>query len=117
MLYVPLTRSAPDPVYSNTFYLNIDQSLSISRSLDNTHTRIRGTSVYTPIPPTSTRTTDPSAQLAPGEESVIEVLVIETPEQIASLIEAARRTSSGRFLRAGGTRIIGSPVTSPARPQ
>ena len=50
MLFVPLTRAVEDPDtgYSTAFYLNIDQALSIARSNDNTHTRIRGTSVYTP---------------------------------------------------------------------
>jgi hypothetical protein len=76
MLFVPLTRQVADPGYSTAFYLNIDQSLSIVRSTDNTHTRIRGVSVITPAG-------------APAE-SVIEVLVIETPEQIATLVNAAK---------------------------
>jgi len=76
MMFVPLHRQVPDPGYSNVFYLNIDQSLSITRSADDTHTRIRGTSVITP----------PGAP----DQSVIEVLVLETPETIAALLNSAR---------------------------
>ena len=82
MLFVPLTRQAADPGYSTLFYLNIDQSLSITRSSDDTHTRIRGASVITPAG-------DPA-------QTVIEVLVIETPEEIAALVNAAR----------AGTRMV-----------
>ena len=76
MLFVPLTRTAADVGYSTLFYLNIDQSLSMVRAVDNTHTRIRGPSVITPA--------------GASAESVIEVLVVETPEQIATLINSAR---------------------------
>jgi len=112
MLYIPLTRQATDPDYSSTFYLNVDQSLSFARALDNSHTRIRGTSVYTPVPVTRSSgltEIDPQAALSPGEESVIQVLVLETPDQILALIESAQ----ARSVRRAGTRIIGTPATSP----
>jgi hypothetical protein len=82
MLFVPLHRDAADPGYSALFYLNIDQSLSITRSEDDTHTRIRGISVYTPSGAT--------------EATVIEALVTETPEEIAALINSAK--SGARFV-------------------
>ena len=75
MLFVPLNRSPADPIRltRRPSCLNIDQALSITRSADDTHTRIRGTSVYTP-----------------PDTPVIEVLVVETPDEIAALVNAAR---------------------------
>jgi len=78
MLFIPLTRQVADPGYEPLFYLNVDQSLSMVRSTDDTHTRIRGVSVLTPDV---------------GAQSVIEVLVLETPEEIATLINATRAGS------------------------
>jgi hypothetical protein len=114
MLYIPLTRAVADPDgYSFTFYLNVDQSLSITRSADNTHTRIRGMSVYTPAQ--ATRTVDPTQQLTAGEvSSTIEVLVVETPEQIMALMQA--QLNPTKSTRSSGTRKIGSPDTSPMKP-
>lgn len=116
MLYIPLTRAVPEAEYSPTFYLNVDQSLSFARATDDTHTRIRGTSVYTPVQVASSglQKIDPQVTLAPGEETVIEVLVLETPQEILDLIAAA---STVTVRRPVGTRAIGSPATSPMRPQ
>jgi hypothetical protein len=102
MLIIPLTRTTTDPLYEAAFHLNVDLALSFTRALDDTHTRIRSTSVYTQVS---------------GEPQIVETLVVETPEQIAALIEATR--ASGRRMlgrQVTRTRTIGSPTTSPARP-
>jgi hypothetical protein len=74
MMFVPLNRDVPDPGFSSLFYLNIDQALSITRSADDTHTRIRGLAVY----------------LTGTAPTIVETLVLETPEEIAALINAAK---------------------------
>lgn len=100
MLIIPVTRTTADPLYEAVFYVNVDLTLSFTRSLDDTHTRIRSNNVYTQTS---------------GEPQIVEALVVETPEQIAALIEATR--ASGRRMltgmRAPATRTMG---TSPARP-
>ena len=63
---------AADPGYSSSFWLNIAQGWTLTRSADDTHTRVRGADPYTTT----------------GQ--VIELLVLETPAQIMALAEAAR---------------------------
>jgi hypothetical protein len=87
MLFVPLNRQLADAGYVAQFWLNIDQALSITRSADNTHTRIRGLFVYYP----EQGSTEPVA---------IEALVLETPEQIAQLINNAATRGQRMIVRA-----------------
>ena len=74
MMFVPLTHDAADPGFSQLFYLNIDQALSITRSANDTYTRIRGLAVY-------------QAGTVP---TIVETAVVERPEEIAALINAAK---------------------------
>jgi hypothetical protein len=99
MLIIPLTRTTTDPLYEAAFHLNVDLTLSFTRALDDTHTRVRSTSVYTQTS---------------GEPQIVETLVVETPEQIAALIEATR--ASGRRMLTGTRAPTRANGISPARP-
>jgi hypothetical protein len=59
--------------YSTTFWLNLAQPWTIERSEDGTHTRIKG------------------ADLDNG--TTLELLVVETPQQIADLVQASKMSA------------------------